>query len=112
MKICVVGAGTTSIFDNVTHSSKKILDIAFAPSKGFSFRAPTYWKQMQINSHFYSIGCGTRKSGIQKSTAPEMLLALMDEAYTGSIGADSESKDNNTMALGNPLFIDSLKDEN
>ncbi|KAL8099620.1 hypothetical protein AgCh_032038 [Apium graveolens] len=33
MKICVVGAGTTSIFDNVAHSSKQILDIAFAPSK-------------------------------------------------------------------------------
>ncbi|KAL8107614.1 hypothetical protein AgCh_024143 [Apium graveolens] len=34
VKICVVGAGTASIFDNVAHSSKQILDIAFAPSKG------------------------------------------------------------------------------
>ncbi|KAL8107458.1 hypothetical protein AgCh_024024 [Apium graveolens] len=33
MKICVVGAGTTSIFDNMAHSSKQILDIVFAPSK-------------------------------------------------------------------------------
>lgn len=44
-----------------------------------------------------------------------MLLALMDEAYTGSVGdggADSESEDNNTMASGDPLFIEILKDEN
>ncbi|KAL8145131.1 uroporphyrinogen-III synthase, chloroplastic [Apium graveolens] len=33
VKICVVGAGTASIFDNVAHSSKQILDIAFTPSK-------------------------------------------------------------------------------
>ncbi|KAL8106068.1 hypothetical protein AgCh_029752 [Apium graveolens] len=31
--ICVVGAGTASIFDNVAQSSKQIVDIAFAPSK-------------------------------------------------------------------------------
>lgn len=34
VKIGVVGAGTASIFDNVTHLSKHFLDIAFAPSKG------------------------------------------------------------------------------
>lgn len=39
----------------------------------------------------------------------------MDEAYTGSVGdggADSESEDSNTMASGDPLFIEILKDEN
>ncbi|KAL8104121.1 hypothetical protein AgCh_028377 [Apium graveolens] len=44
-----------------------------------------------------------------------MLLALMDEAYTGSVGnggADSEFEDSNTMASGDPLFIEILKDEN
>lgn len=45
-----------------------------------------------------------------------MLLALMDEAYTGSTigdgGADSESEDNNTIAVANPLFLELLKDEN
>lgn len=45
-----------------------------------------------------------------------MLLALMDEAYTGSTigdgGADSESDDNNTIESANPLFLDLLKDEN
>lgn len=45
-----------------------------------------------------------------------MLLALMDEAYTGSTigdgGADSESEDSNTMAAGDPLFLEILKDEN
>lgn len=33
VKIGVVGAGTASIFDNVTHSSKHFLAIAFVPSK-------------------------------------------------------------------------------
>lgn len=45
-----------------------------------------------------------------------MLLALMDEAYTGSTigdgGADSESEDNNTIDVADPLFLDLLKDEN
>lgn len=45
-----------------------------------------------------------------------MLLALMDEAYTGSTiadgGADSESEDSNPMAAVDPLFLDLLKDEN
>lgn len=45
-----------------------------------------------------------------------MLLALMDEAYTGSTigdgGADSESEDSNTMAVADPLFLELLKDEN
>lgn len=59
---------------------------------------------------------GSSIASIQKSTAPEMLLALMDEAYTGSTigdgGADSESEDSNTMAAGDPLFLEILKDEN
>lgn len=45
-----------------------------------------------------------------------MLLALMDEAYTGSTigdgGADSESEDSTPMAAVDPLFLDLLKDEN
>lgn len=45
-----------------------------------------------------------------------MLLALMDEAYTGSTigdgGADSESEDSSTMAVADPLFLELLKDEN
>lgn len=44
-----------------------------------------------------------------------MLLALMDEAYTGSTigdgGADSESEDNNSIT-SDPLFLELLKDEN
>ncbi|XP_059664715.1 uncharacterized protein LOC132311042 isoform X2 [Cornus florida] len=59
---------------------------------------------------------GSGIASIQKSTAPEMLLALMDEAYTGSTigdgGADSESEDSNTMAVADPLFLELLKDEN
>ncbi|KAA8523712.1 hypothetical protein F0562_010135 [Nyssa sinensis] len=59
---------------------------------------------------------GSSIASIQKSTAPEMLLALMDEAYTGSTigdeGADSESEDSNTMAVADPLFLELLKDEN
>ncbi|KAK9931443.1 hypothetical protein M0R45_018718 [Rubus argutus] len=53
---------------------------------------------------------------MQKSSAPEMLLALMDEAYTGSTigdgGGDSESEDNNAIDVADPLFLDLLKDEN
>lgn len=45
-----------------------------------------------------------------------MLLALMDEAYTGSTigdaGVDSESEDSNTIAVAEPLFLELLKDEN
>ncbi|CDO99483.1 unnamed protein product [Coffea canephora] len=45
---------------------------------------------------------GSSIASIQKSTAPEMLLLLMDEAYTGStIGdaeVDSESEDSSTLA--------------
>lgn len=46
----------------------------------------------------------------------QMLLALMDEAYTGSMigdgGADSESEDSAPMAAADPIFLDLLKDEN
>ncbi|XP_047342556.1 AP-5 complex subunit zeta-1 [Impatiens glandulifera] len=59
---------------------------------------------------------GSSIASIQKSAAPEMLLALMDEAYTGSTigdgGADSESEDSSTMASMDPLFLEFLKDEN
>ncbi|KAG6637548.1 hypothetical protein I3843_11G181200 [Carya illinoinensis] len=59
---------------------------------------------------------GSSIASIQKSAAPEMLLALMDEAYTGSTigdgGADSESEDINTIDVADPLFLDLLKDEN
>ncbi|CAM8955721.1 unnamed protein product [Rhodiola kirilowii] len=59
---------------------------------------------------------GTNITSIQKSAAPEMLLALMDEAYTGStIGdgrEDSESDDNNTMDAVDPMYLELLKDEN
>lgn len=45
-----------------------------------------------------------------------MLLALMDEAYTGSTvgdgGGDSESEDSSTIDAADPLFLDLLKDEN
>ncbi|KAL8239226.1 hypothetical protein R6Q59_015793 [Mikania micrantha] len=58
---------------------------------------------------------GSSIATIQKSAAPEMLLALMDEAYTGSTigdgGADSESEDSNTIT-SDPLFLELLKDEN
>ncbi|XP_073313395.1 uncharacterized protein [Primulina huaijiensis] len=58
---------------------------------------------------------GSSIASIQKSAAPEMLLALMDEAYTGSTigvgGADSESEDSTTMTV-DPIFLDLLKDEN
>ncbi|KAL6999346.1 hypothetical protein U1Q18_000506 [Sarracenia purpurea var. burkii] len=59
---------------------------------------------------------GSSIASLQKSAAPEMLLALMDEAYTGSTigdeGADFESEDSNTMAVADPLFLELLKDEN
>lgn len=46
----------------------------------------------------------------------QMLLALMDEAYTGSTIAvgegDSESEDNSTIDVADPAFLDVLKDEN
>lgn len=45
-----------------------------------------------------------------------MLLALMDEAYTGStIGdrsGDSGSEDSNSIDVADPVFLDLLKDEN
>lgn len=34
VRIGVVGAGTANIFDEVLQSSKQLLDVAFAPSKG------------------------------------------------------------------------------
>ncbi|KAF5728385.1 AP-5 complex subunit zeta-1 [Tripterygium wilfordii] len=59
---------------------------------------------------------GSGIASIQKSTAPEMLLALMDEAYTGSTigdgGGDSESEDSSTIDAADPLFLELLKDEN
>ncbi|XP_015898661.3 uncharacterized protein LOC107432103 [Ziziphus jujuba] len=59
---------------------------------------------------------GNSIATMQKSTAPEMLLALMDEAYTGSTigdgGGDSESEDSGTIDVADPLFLDLLKDEN
>ncbi|KAK9074212.1 hypothetical protein SSX86_006809 [Deinandra increscens subsp. villosa] len=58
---------------------------------------------------------GSSIATIQKSAAPEMLLALMDEAYTGSTigdgGADSESEESNSIT-SDPLFLELLKDEN
>lgn len=45
-----------------------------------------------------------------------MLLALMDEAYTGSTigdgGGDSESEDSSTIDVADPVFLELLKDEN
>lgn len=45
-----------------------------------------------------------------------MLLALMDEAYTGFTigdgGADSESEDSSTIDVADPMFLELLKDEN
>ncbi|XP_023536277.1 AP-5 complex subunit zeta-1-like [Cucurbita pepo subsp. pepo] len=59
---------------------------------------------------------GNSIASIQKSKAPEMLLALMDEAYTGSTigdeGGGSESEDSNTIDVADPLFLELLKDEN
>ncbi|KAL8099622.1 hypothetical protein AgCh_032040 [Apium graveolens] len=50
VKICVVGAGTASIFDNVAHSSKQILDIAFAPSKGEGLSSRGF-EVMRLNTY-------------------------------------------------------------
>ncbi|XP_020270164.1 AP-5 complex subunit zeta-1 isoform X1 [Asparagus officinalis] len=59
---------------------------------------------------------GSRIASIQKSAAPEMLFALMDEAYTGSSiedrGGDSGSDDNNIIDVADPMFLEILKDEN
>ncbi|KAJ0045249.1 hypothetical protein Pint_04214 [Pistacia integerrima] len=59
---------------------------------------------------------GSSIASIQKSSAPEMLLALMDEAYTGSTiadgGGDSESEDSSAIDVADPLFLELLKDEN
>ena len=46
----------------------------------------------------------------------QMLLALMDEAYTGSAIEDSRgnsgSDDSSPLDLADPMFLDLLKDEN
>ncbi|KAH7675657.1 AP-5 complex subunit zeta-1 protein [Dioscorea alata] len=59
---------------------------------------------------------GSSIASIQKSKAPEMLLALMDEAYTGSTiedrGTDSGSDDSSAIDVADPVFLDLLKDEN
>lgn len=59
---------------------------------------------------------GSSLATIQKSAAPEMLLALMDEAYTGSAIEDqsgnSGSDDSGPLDLADPMFLDLLKDEN
>jgi hypothetical protein len=59
---------------------------------------------------------GSSIATIQKSAAPEMLLALMDEAYTGSAIEDSRgnsgSDDSSPLDLADPMFLDLLKDEN
>ncbi|PPD69634.1 hypothetical protein GOBAR_DD33485 [Gossypium barbadense] len=58
---------------------------------------------------------GNNIASIQKSKAPEMLLALMDEAYTGTTvgerGGD-ESEESSTINVADPLFLELLKDEN
>ncbi|ONM13440.1 hypothetical protein ZEAMMB73_Zm00001d002235 [Zea mays] len=59
---------------------------------------------------------GSSIATIQKSAAPEMLLALMDEAYTGSAveepSGNSGSDDSGPLDLTDPMFLDLLKDEN
>ncbi|XP_066369471.1 uncharacterized protein [Miscanthus floridulus] len=59
---------------------------------------------------------GSSIATIQKSAAPEMLLALMDEAYTGSAieepSGNSGSDDSGPLDLADPMFLDHLKDEN
>ncbi|KAG9453562.1 hypothetical protein H6P81_006466 [Aristolochia fimbriata] len=59
---------------------------------------------------------GSSIASIQKSTAPKMLLALMDQAYTGLAIEDREagsgSDDNSSIKVGDSLFLDLLKDEN
>ncbi|KAA3452970.1 AP-5 complex subunit zeta-1-like [Gossypium australe] len=58
---------------------------------------------------------GNNIASIQNSKAPEMLLALMDEAYTGTTigerGGD-ESEESSTINVADPLFLELLKDEN
>lgn len=96
----------------------------------------TSWKQHSYNPEEYgSWGCflyycqwhvfhqnfiqGLRLYFLCKGTYIwwlQMLLALMDEAYTGSTigdgGGDSESEDSSTIDVADPLFLDILKDEN
>ncbi|KAI9126751.1 hypothetical protein K1719_002347 [Acacia pycnantha] len=59
---------------------------------------------------------GNGIASIQQNAAPKMLLALMDEAYTGSTiedgAGDSESEDSSAIDVDNPLFLELLKDEN
>ncbi|GAB2215537.1 hypothetical protein Droror1_Dr00019924 [Drosera rotundifolia] len=59
---------------------------------------------------------GSSIASIQKSAAPEMLLALMDEAYTGSTigdgGLDFDSGDSSSIDVADPSFLELLKDEN
>ncbi|XP_022981441.1 AP-5 complex subunit zeta-1-like [Cucurbita maxima] len=59
---------------------------------------------------------GNNLASIQKSKVPEMLLALMDEAYTGSTigdgGGDSGTEASSTIDVVDPLFLELLKDEN
>ncbi|KAL5708828.1 hypothetical protein ACHQM5_019585 [Ranunculus cassubicifolius] len=59
---------------------------------------------------------GSSIASMQKSTAPEMLLALMDEAYTGSTiedrRGDSDPDDSSTIDVSDSIFLDLLKDEN
>ncbi|MED6114706.1 hypothetical protein PIB30_083003 [Stylosanthes scabra] len=59
---------------------------------------------------------GSSIASIHQNTAPKMLLALMDEAYTGSTiedgGGDSEFEDNSAIDVSDPLFLELLKDEN
>ncbi|KAJ1441882.1 Armadillo-type fold [Sesbania bispinosa] len=81
--------------------------------------------QRSLASFGSGIGKGGKSSGpligssiasIQKNTAPKMLLALMDEAYTGSTiedgGGDSESEDSGAIDVADPFFLELLKDEN
>ncbi|XP_039072243.1 AP-5 complex subunit zeta-1-like isoform X2 [Hibiscus syriacus] len=58
---------------------------------------------------------GNNVASTQKSKAPEMLLALMDEAYTGTNigdGGGDSSKGSSTRDAPDPLFRELLKDEN
>lgn len=59
---------------------------------------------------------GNIQNMVETLFSVQMLLALMDEAYTGSTigdaGADVESEDSSTIAVSDPLFLELLKDEN
>ncbi|KAK9084870.1 hypothetical protein Sjap_025281 [Stephania japonica] len=59
---------------------------------------------------------GSSIASIQKSAAPEMLIQLMDESYTGStiedIGVNSEIEGSDSIDVSDSLFLDLLKDEN